>query len=197
MSDRPPATTPLWISHHPPGSWDRCVRVGRWHVCRRCLVLHPVATAVALAVAVAPGLVPGSVAVPAMWLLPVPATLDWVLEHLGRRAASARRLVFVTAIAAPAVGVALGRWVRSPFDPQVVAPVAVHLAVALVAWFLAVRRAAPIVDPDWEGRFEEAERERRDRLAALVGVEASTQPGTVTKSISSSTAPTSDGSRSL
>lgn len=197
MSDRSPATTPLWISHHPPGSWDRCVRVGRRHVCRRCLVLYPVALGVALVVVVAPDLVPPAVGIAAMWLLPLPATLDWVLEHLGRVGASARRLVLVSAFAAPGMGVALGRWVRSPFDAHVVAPVAAHLGVAIVAWFVGVRRAAPIVDPEWEARFEDAERERRDRLAALVGVEASTQPGTVTKSISSSTAPTSDGSRSL
>ena len=34
----------LLLSHHPPGQYDRCIRIGRHHVCRRCAVLYPLAT---------------------------------------------------------------------------------------------------------------------------------------------------------
>lgn len=32
------ADTPLWLSHHWPGEYDRCAMVARRHICRRC---HP------------------------------------------------------------------------------------------------------------------------------------------------------------
>ena len=34
--------SPIWLSHHAPDEYDRCIAVGRAHVCRRCLVLYPV-----------------------------------------------------------------------------------------------------------------------------------------------------------
>ena len=38
--------TPLWLSHHYPGQYDRCVVVGRRHLCRRCAVMYPFAVLV-------------------------------------------------------------------------------------------------------------------------------------------------------
>ena len=63
--------------------------------------------------------------------------------------------------------------------------------LCLAAWAVGARRSSP-EDHDWEAEFEAAEAERRAALVALVA-----QPASYTKSMSSSTAPTSDGSRSL
>ena len=35
------AITPIWLSHHYPEQYDRCVLVGRKHICRRCMALYP------------------------------------------------------------------------------------------------------------------------------------------------------------
>ena len=45
--------TPMWLSHHWPSGYDRCTVIAGRHVCRRCLVLYPVA----LVAGVAAGLV--------------------------------------------------------------------------------------------------------------------------------------------
>ena len=39
----PVADTPMMLSHHFPEDYDRCAVVAGFHVCRRCLVLYPVA----------------------------------------------------------------------------------------------------------------------------------------------------------
>ena len=41
--------TPLWLSHHYPHEYDRCIRVGDSHICRRCSVFYPVTFAVMFA----------------------------------------------------------------------------------------------------------------------------------------------------
>ena len=38
--------TPMWLSHHWPPDYDRCAVVAGLHVCRRCLVLYPLARVV-------------------------------------------------------------------------------------------------------------------------------------------------------
>ena len=44
----PVADTPMWLSHHWPSDYDRCAVVAGRHVCRRCLVLYPLALVAAV-----------------------------------------------------------------------------------------------------------------------------------------------------
>lgn len=104
---------PLWLSHHPPDQYDRCVRIAGRPVCRRCLVLYPVAAISALVVA---SLAPASAPPVLMLILPVPAVVDWWLEHLGRVHASARRLVVVTLPAGAGLGLGFARYLDAPGD---------------------------------------------------------------------------------
>ena len=105
----------MWMAHHWPSDYDRCVRLGGRHVCRRCAVLYPVAAAVTLA-----GLVGGATAawVPwAMLLLPVPTVVEWCAEHVAGAPHHPRRLVAGTLVAAPALGLGLARYLRDQGDP--------------------------------------------------------------------------------
>ena len=196
----------MWLSHHQHGDRERCLRVGRVHVCRRCLVLYPIALVVCGAWLARPG--GDRMSGLAMWVLPIPVVIEWTAEHAWAVAYSARRQVVLTALAAPGLGVALATWSLEPFSLRVVLPMTVHVVVCLCAWGVgqARPRGAPLgasggvddgVGAGWEAAFDAAEAERLTRLAALVGVGVGTQPGSVTKSMSSSTEPTSDGSRSL
>lgn len=108
--------TPLWLSHHWPDDYDRCVLVAGRHVCRRCLVLYPVAFAV-MALSLAGLRLPGPAEVVAMVLLPLPAVIEFCVEHVGRSHHSPRRLVAVTVPLGIALGLGFGRYLRSPGDP--------------------------------------------------------------------------------
>ena len=101
-----PTSTPVGefaLSHHLPHEHDRCVVIGRRHVCRRCLVLYPVAFAVMF-------LTLGSIGWPErldpvlLLLLPVPVAMEYIAEQLGAVRYHARRQVLLTMIAAPALG---------------------------------------------------------------------------------------------
>ena len=90
--------TPIWLAHHWPDEYDRCVLVGRRHICRRCIVMYPIAFAV-IALSLA------GVALPTPWsqlalvFLPLPALVEFVGEHLGswRYSATACRRSWPTA----------------------------------------------------------------------------------------------------
>jgi hypothetical protein len=135
----PEEVTPLWLSHHWPDDYGRCVVVGGRHVCRRCLVLYPIAL-VAMVATLAGLRLPGPAEVAAMALLPLPALVDFAVEHLGRSAPSARRLVVVTVPLGVGLGIALGRYLEAPADPWFWGVVVAYLAVALATW-LTGRRA--------------------------------------------------------
>jgi hypothetical protein len=107
--------TPLWLSHHWPEDYDRCVRIGRSHVCRRCVVLYPIAFAV-LGVSVAVSAQPGTLGVAALVLLPLPALLDFVAEQLQLVRPSPSRLVAVTIPLGIGLGAGFARYVESPGD---------------------------------------------------------------------------------
>jgi hypothetical protein len=105
----------LLLSHHPPSQYDRCFRVGRHHVCRRCAVLYPVAFAVAIASLLGAHW-------PAAWdrallyLLPLPVTLEFVTERFGGIRYRAGRQIALTLLAAPALGRGLARYLANPTD---------------------------------------------------------------------------------
>ncbi len=91
---RPTRITPMWLAHHFPEDYDRCVVVGRSHLCRRCLVLYPLA---ALVMVLSSGWHPAtSVDVVLLVLLPLPALVELVLEQFGALGHRALRQVLVT-----------------------------------------------------------------------------------------------------
>lgn len=126
------AAEPLWLTHHPPEQYDRCATIGGHQVCRRCLVLYPVALVAGIVSAVAwpSGTDPWLLA-----LLPLPAVVDWWLEHLGRSQYSRARQVAVTVPAGIALGRGFARYLADPADPWFWAMVVVYggscLAIAL------------------------------------------------------------------
>lgn len=99
MSDR---ISPMWLAHHFPEDYDRCVRIGRTHVCRRCLVLYPLAAAVML-LALGAG-VDRSWLELALVVLPLPAVVELVLEQFGVLSYAPRRQVAVTVPLAVGLG---------------------------------------------------------------------------------------------
>jgi hypothetical protein len=122
----------LFLAHHPPEQYDRCIKVGRHHVCRRCAVLYPVAFLVA-------GLSLAGAHWPAAWdtnllyLLPLPVTLELVLERFGALRYRAGRQMLLTLIAAPALGRGFGRYLLHPTDRLFWGMVALFGGACLVA----------------------------------------------------------------
>lgn len=154
-----------WLSHHGPEAAERCCSVSGVAVCRRCAVLYPVAvTSAVLTVLVAP---PSSVSVLLMWLLPVPMVAEWIAEHLAGVRYSPTRQVVVTAIGAPALGIALAVHALDPFAPAALAPVLTWSAVALVSALWGQRRSGTSTT-DWEARHHSEEAARRARLEGLL-----------------------------
>src|SRR3954447_13756943 len=91
---RPDRITPMWLAHHYPEDYDRCLRVGRRHVCRRCAVLYPIAFVTL--VATAGWHPPEGVDLVLVALLPLPALAEFVLEHVGVVHYAPARLVALT-----------------------------------------------------------------------------------------------------
>ena len=94
----------LWLAHHWPHRYERCTVVGGRHVCRRCLWFYGVAFAT---LALAPlGISPWPTAWDStlVWILSIPATIDFVLGELTSLKYNARRQVIVSSILGLAVG---------------------------------------------------------------------------------------------
>jgi hypothetical protein len=104
----------LWLSHHPPEQLDRCVRLGKYDVCRRCLVLYPIAF---LTAAVSYATAPDALDPWILLLAPLPAVVEWWLEHLGRIDYSPVRQVALTIPLALALGRGFARYLEDPLDP--------------------------------------------------------------------------------
>ncbi len=115
MNLRPPAMA-LWHAHHWPDDLDRCVLLGHRHVCRRCAVLYPVAFVVMAIGLAVPSMATASWMPWMMMLAPIPVTIEWIAEHLGGASYRPRRQMMLTALAAPALGIGLARYLRSPSD---------------------------------------------------------------------------------
>jgi hypothetical protein len=127
--------TPLWLSHHWPDEYDRCTRVAGRLVCRRCLVLYPVSLVSALVL----GLVaswPERLDPWFLWLLPLPAVLEFVAEQLRLVQHSPRRLVVLTVPLAVACGRLYVRYLDNRGDELVWSVVATYALVCVGAFFL-------------------------------------------------------------
>lgn len=128
----PVADTTMFLSHHWPSGYDRCVVIRGRHVCRRCAVLYPVALLAAFAAA-------AGVTWPRtwdpwlFWLLPAPGVIDFVADVWGVVRHSPRRQVVVSAMLAVAYGKILWRYWQSPGDPLVWTVVLTQTGICLVA----------------------------------------------------------------
>ena len=102
----------MWLAHHWPDHYERCVVMAGRHVCRRCLALYPLALAVAFAALAGILLWPRSFDPGLIWLLSIPGTLEYVAEQLGVLRYHARRQIVATAVTA----IALGRGMSYEFE---------------------------------------------------------------------------------
>jgi hypothetical protein len=135
-----PTIRAVWLSHHQPDQLDRCVVIGGRHVCRRCLVLWPL-TFLALALALTGVRWPRSADDLLLVLLPLPAVVEFVLEHAGRWPYRPVVQVAVSVPLAAALGVGLDRYLHRPGDSLWWSVVVVYGAVCTGAALLANRRS--------------------------------------------------------
>lgn len=123
----------LWTAHHWPEKYERCVRLGQRHVCRRCLALYPVALAV-MTLSLAGGeLWPSSLDLWVIWLACVPATVEYVADALGLVRYHPRRQLVVTLVVALALGRGLSYEMTSRWSWEFWGPLLVFGTV----WFAA------------------------------------------------------------
>jgi hypothetical protein len=103
----------MWLAHHFPDDYDRCVVIGGRHVCRRCGVLYPVALGV-MALSLAGLHWPTALDPWMLWLLPLPAVVEFVGEHAGRLRYRPTRQMAFTVLLAVALGRGFAIYVREP-----------------------------------------------------------------------------------
>jgi hypothetical protein len=137
---RPDRITPMWLAHHYPEDYDRCLRVRGRHVCRRCAVLYPVAF---LTLAVTAGWHPSAaVDVVLVALLPLPALVEFGAEHLGLVRYRPARLVALTVPLGVGLGRGLARYLDDHADRLFWGVVVVYTALGVAAAYARQRRAA-------------------------------------------------------
>jgi hypothetical protein len=140
--------SPLWLAHHDPGDYGRCVLIGRTRVCRRCLVLYPVAFVV-LGLAQAGLRWPSSLDPVLLLLLPVPAVVEFVLEHVGAMGYRPVVQAVVTTLLAAALGVGFQRYLDRHTDPLFWGTVVVYGGVCFAALVVGMRRSAKAKNLEW------------------------------------------------
>ncbi len=128
----PMADTSMFLSHHWPSRYDRCVVIGGRHVCRRCIVLYPVALAVC-ALAAAGVTWPTRLDPWVLWLLPLPGVIEFSLDALGVIRHHPWRQGAVSALLAIAYGKVLWRYLQHPGDALAWGVVAVDCGACFVA----------------------------------------------------------------
>jgi uncharacterized membrane protein len=138
----------ILISHHPPGEWHRCYRVGGLRVCARCAGLHGVVVIALVAGGGALADVTWPVAADvAVLALGVPAFVDWGRGRVG----GARGCNAVRTLTGALLGVTVARGVAlnavAPAHPRVIAGCAAMAAAVVAveaarAWILRRRGAS-------------------------------------------------------
>ena len=137
--DPPLADTPMWLSHHWPDAYDRCAVVGGMHVCRRCLVLYPVALVTGVLISLGSWW-PDALDPWVLWLFPLPGVIEFVLDNLDLIEYSPRRQVILSAGGAVAAGVGYSMYLQDTFDPVVWAVVGVYTTVCVLGVVVGWRR---------------------------------------------------------
>lgn len=142
MAGDPRTLTPMWLAHHYPENYDRCVRIGDRHVCRRCLALYPLAFAVMALSLWGPW--PGTIDAWLLVLLPVPSVVEFVLEHLDVIRYSATRQVLLTLPLAVALGRGFALYVEDPSSRPFWGVVIVYGGVCVAAAIWRARHPRPV-----------------------------------------------------
>ncbi len=130
----------FWLSHHPPEELDRCYRLGRFHVCARCLGTYPVMFGVIAAQLALRAPLAHPLDVPVCVVLTLPATLDWAWGRFQphRFSNSWRTLTGLF------LGLALGRslfiHLQQPMPPVLLAQAIVVTGIALPVILTSYRR---------------------------------------------------------
>jgi hypothetical protein len=94
----------LWLAHHWPHRYERCTIVRGRHVCRRCLWFYGTSLLTLAAAWLGASPWPASWDLTMVWLLSLPATLEFAGGELGGWEYDSRRQVAVTTILGLAVG---------------------------------------------------------------------------------------------
>jgi hypothetical protein len=115
MFDISPRRATLWLTHHSVEQHDRCALVGGQLICRRCLWSYPLAVG-AMLVGLAGFHWPSGWDVLLLWLLPAPAIIEFVAEHLIGLAYRPRRQAALSAIGGVAFGRGLTRYLEDNGD---------------------------------------------------------------------------------
>lgn len=139
MTELQVADTPLWLSHHWPGSYDRCAVVAGRHICRRCLWMYSTALVTAIVTSIG-GWWPSALDPWSIALLPLPAVIDFIGDNLRWSSYSARRQAWLSALGAVGAGRGYLRYLDNHTDPVVVTTVLVYGAICLAAVLIRTRR---------------------------------------------------------
>lgn len=130
--DVPVADTPMWLSHHWPSGYDRCAVIRGRHVCRRCLVLYPVALVAGIAISLGSWW-SGAYDAWLLWLLPLPGVVEFVLDNLKLVRYSPVRQMVLSSFGAVAAGIGYVRYLDQATDPLVWSVVAVYTTACVLA----------------------------------------------------------------
>jgi uncharacterized membrane protein len=133
--------TPFWLSHHPPEELDRCYRLGRVHLCARCLGTYPVAFLGIAAQLVLRAPLAHPLDVPLGLALVLPATIDWALGRFDPHRFSNPWRTFTGVLLGLGLARSLFIHLQRPFPPVLLAQAIAVAGVALPVIFVAyVRR---------------------------------------------------------
>jgi len=140
--DPPLPDTPMWLSHHWPADYDRCAVVGGLHLCRRCLVLYPVALLTALVISIGSWW-PHRIDAWVLWLLPLPGVIEFVLDNLRLIRYSPPRQVLLSGAGAVAAGIGYVRYLDDAVDALVWSVVGVYSTICVLGVVIGHLRRRP------------------------------------------------------
>lgn len=130
----------LWLAHHPPGEYERCIVIGGRQVCRRCVTLYSTSLVVAGILLAGVELWPAHLDTWVIWGLCLPATVDFVGDQLGWFRFSARRQVIVTLLLGPGLGAGFAHEIDDRWSWQFWGPVLMFCTLWFVAALAGRRR---------------------------------------------------------